>query len=283
MTAEELERALEAVPEGATVEHSERKRADLGTRGGAPQPLLRVVRRRLVPWPTDPPVPTPIAELPLEERERERMEWERRDQQQWVDRCNVAAALPSTFPSWLWANTEDPEVKGRIAPRILAAAQRWTPSAGNLVLTGPTGCGKTAGAIATCRRSRTDVARAAAGTDRADREARAAAERQLAELQGWRWITGHEIARARREASLGVGLPEPIAKAMQARVLVIDEIGQETPTSELWEVVDARYAAGLATIATTGLTPAQFRDKYGTALWRRLADRGSVIDARSQG
>src|SRR5690606_9469681 len=93
-------------------------------------------------------------------------------------------------------------------------------------------------------------------------------------LAQFAWTTGHALVRARREHGLGDGDAPLIAQAMRASVLVVDELGAEPASEVPFEVVDWRYASGLPTLITSGLTSTGFRERYGDALWRRLTEHG---------
>jgi len=66
---------------------------------------------------------------------------------------------------------------------------------------------------------------------------------------------------------------------MDATVLVLDDLGNEPADSVIFEVVDRRYRPGKPVIVTPGMSPAAIRERYGDALWRRLSERGAVVEA----
>jgi hypothetical protein len=186
--------------------------------------------------------------------------------------------LPGGFG---WATYTNPEfaqiIRGK---RLLRAGQKWQPGPANLalVLSAATGEGKTAVACAVCVRLRSALVDGALEVDASNPYARREAKARFEESRRWHFVTGFELAQARRQASLGTGEAPAIQKAMKAPLLVLDEVGHEPQTDPvIFEVADARYRNGLPTIVTTGLRPAQFRDRYGDATWRRFTERGALV------
>lgn len=89
------------------------------------------------------------------------------------------------------------------------------------------------------------------------------------------FIHARELASAERRHSLGAGYAPEIARAREARVLYIDDVGAEEQrdVGVLQEVIDHRYRKGLATFVTTGLRQSELQDRIGAAYIRRLAEQ----------
>lgn len=136
------------------------------------------------------------------------------------------------------------ELEGRLGATLkgsLRGAQ--TPCA---LLLGPTGCGKTSGALylTALARNRTVVVRA------------------------------RDLSNAERRHPLGQGLPPEIARAQDATYLVIDDVGSEgNDPHSIQDVLDVRYSSGRAVIVTTGLTMTELTAHIGPAYVRRIVDQ----------
>jgi hypothetical protein len=182
-----------------------------------------------------------------------------------------------TIPPWAWADVDNPLYFERVqAPRLRAAAQRWTPEGGPLLLLGPSGIGKTSTAIAIAHR----LISAAESVARHVGSTRCAAFQLAARI---RWISALELARARRNHPLGRGECGEWTEASRARLLVLDELGQEQADPRwLLELLDARYARsteGFVTLSTSGLTHDALLARYGSGAWRKLAEPdGTIVD-----
>ena len=177
-------------------------------------------------------------------------------------------------PRWPWARAGQPDfLKNVPHSRLQGAAAKWLPIHGNLALLGVTGCGKTATATAIVHRL---AAQALAAAQKGDRSTWQSLE--------FVWTSGPELATARRKFKLGDGDAPLVQRASEVAVLVIDELGYEVMLdTTVAEVVDARYRAELPTIITSGLTVDQFRGRYGDATWRKIAQRGAVIETWGAG
>ena len=169
------------------------------------------------------------------------------------------------LPPWSWARLSDATFAERVRSKYRDAAQHWSPIA-NLVLCGPTGVGKTAAAIATCKRLAFEALK-----DDALYKA----------ILGLRWVDSSELALARREHPLGHGEAPLVRMASHCPLLVLDDLGNELDTPEgrdsIWRVLAERYAHQRVSIITVGLSPRAARARYGDALWRRMTERGDVI------
>jgi hypothetical protein len=95
------------------------------------------------------------------------------------------------------------------------------------------------------------------------------------------WTTGFRLVSAHRAHPLGQGQAPLIARATRARVLLLDEVGQEsTAEGVVNQLLDERYQdEDLVTLVATGLPPREFAKRYGAAAWRRARERSRVIDA----
>jgi DNA replication protein DnaC len=149
----------------------------------------------------------------------------------------------------------DPEARRRA--EAFASAP---PPCLTLLLTGPTGAGKSTLAAAVVRRLR---------------------ERGPVPVV---WLDVRDVALARKRHGLGDGEPPLIEQAFDADVLVLDDLGKEREmrVDEAYEVsrlLDLRHAAaGRLTIATTELPvaaperPMDITRAYAPAIVRRLAE-----------
>jgi hypothetical protein len=157
--------------------------------------------------------------------------------------------------------------------RLRAIAQRYNPREhGSMGLLGPAGCGKTVTAAAVATRLCTEAVDAYGG-----------AERDSSKLE-WAarilWTTAAELCSARRQHRLGEGEAPTFKRAETAPLLMLDEVGQEIADDRwLLELLDVRYASGLPTLSTSGLTRAQLEGRYGSGTLRRLVEpNGRFID-----
>lgn len=180
-----------------------------------------------------------------------------------------------TAPRIDWARLGDPTLlkilEGR--PKLQEAAENWHPKDGNLAALGLTGTGKTVAVRATLHRL---ICVAIKEAMAADENAGTPALVQI--MGGLHWTTAHALANARRQHGLGEGEAEPIERALGASLLVIDELGFEPQhDSALFEIVDHHYIRGNSIVVTSGLRPAEIASRYGDAFWRRIAERGTVV------
>lgn len=175
-----------------------------------------------------------------------------------------------SLPRWPWARFGDRlfSERTKLAPAMVIAAKAWTVRVGNLLFSGPTGIGKTSIAVAMLHRLH----------DRAVERDASDAEQRLA--SGARFITGHELVAAKRAHPLGRGLAPIVAEAVDATVLLLDELGFEPQDEATFFVVDERYRKGRPTIVTTGLDLAGLCAKYGDAWVRRILDLGELFEEK---
>lgn len=198
-------------------------------------------------------------------------------------RARLAEAV-ATLPPWPWCRFGDPVFAERTAGRatrrhgtevadVVAAdaARAWRRAHGGLVLCGPTGTGKTSLMVAIGYQ----LVEAAM--------AESAAPALVDFAAGIRFADASDIARARRGWPLGKGDPPELTEAMEATLLLLDEMGREPlgdPT--LFELFNYRYRKGLPTVTTSRLTRDDMKrpDRYGTDGARRLLDTGVVLELK---
>jgi len=173
------------------------------------------------------------------------------------------------LPPWQdWATFEGLDRHPGIDRTLYAAAKGWKRRAGNLLMLGPTGIGKTALAHAIARR----ILSTAINAKELD-------ERDQHFACNLRWYAASKLAVARRQAPLGEGEASAVDNASRASLLVLDELGFEVSTDvTLFDVIDARYVRRAPTIVTCGRSAASLAERYGSAFVRRLVELGSVVD-----
>lgn len=166
---------------------------------------------------------------------------------------------------WDWARYGDPiyEAIAAKTPALHAAVKEWRRRSGSMALLGwVTGSGKTAAVVALAHRM-LDAARdnpAIGGDD-------------LWFAAGIRFVPAIDLATARKEHRLGAGEPPLLEAAVDARLLILDELGYleaRHDITAIQEVIDARYRAARPTIYTSGATKAQLAEVYGHATVRRI-------------
>lgn len=170
------------------------------------------------------------------------------------------ATVPSRLlePAAVAALAGCPEI-----PRRVAAS--YDPEAhGALVLTGESGKGKSLSM------------------------AQAALRLASAGRRGIRWYNVSKLVQALRSHRYGHGDCPEVHDAIHARWLILDELGWEQgePTA-LLDVLSARYDMGRVTCATSGLTEAELKARYGDALLRRITEsnknhRGNVTSCSAK-
>lgn len=167
-------------------------------------------------------------------------------------------------PYWEWARFENESFRKRSSRKITSAVERWSPSEGGLIVSGPTGRGKTGAIVAWLYRMRDGaIAKARAG--------------EKASIVPFAFVSGPELSGSRRRWKIGQEAPI-VRHAIKHGVLFLDEVGFEPLSEELFFTIDHRYRLGAPTVITTGLRPKEFRDRYGDALYRRVAEGGAVVE-----
>jgi hypothetical protein len=100
------------------------------------------------------------------------------------------------------------------------------------------------------------------------------------------WLDAIVATDAEKRYRLGSGDPELLVEAYRAEWVVIDDIGRSTSPALVESVLARRYQAGLATIATTGLTRQQLSEHIGAATVRRILEfqgqKGLLVDCHGR-
>jgi len=138
-------------------------------------------------------------------------------------------------------------------------AEHWCPSSGNLLLTGPSGLGKTRAAAALVRRL------LRLGSERGG------PDWKLVSRMVWAWVP--ILERKRREHPMGRGEAPEVDQAMTASLLVLDDFGQGQYVEATRDVLEERYSAGLPTVTTSGFMVAQLSERFPMVV-RRLLETG---------
>lgn len=177
------------------------------------------------------------------------------------------------LPEWPYARLSNPAWAKLVDAALLLAARKWNGARGLVFAGHPSGAGKSSAIVAAVH------ARHAAAIAAIERGA------EPPELPRVRWVSMLGLLAARRSQSLGDDDPRPLTTAKTIPVLVIDEAGFEgfdgLSIPLLFDMVDARYCrAELVTCLTTGLTSEAFSARYGVQVWRRLAERADVVEAK---
>jgi len=165
-------------------------------------------------------------------------------------------------------------LEARISPRMLEAVLGWRWGAGNLVLMGETGSGKTSAAAHLVRRLC------------AEGVARGGVQFELCQMI--RWQGCRELSEVVRETRLGTGVPEAITASQNARLLILNDLGGHDDRKTLERILDERYERGWPTVTTTGMRAKgrlSIEEQLGDALARRLfechGDKGVFVEVWS--
>lgn len=208
--------------------------------------------------------------------ERQRRQWEE-SVRGWGNKA--FAVLPS------WEHLQNPKLFAEKVTdrRVVAIAERWTPSKGSLLLLGPSGSGKTSAMARALIRLRAERVQELLAKPK-DQQAAS----DLDEIARMTWTGALDIYRSLKGHRLGSGEePEALALAAAAPITVVDDVGQEPDriAPEIFDLVDRRYARKRPTIITSGLTEPAFVQRYGDAFFRRLTEDGVgfLIDAHPKG
>jgi hypothetical protein len=107
----------------------------------------------------------------------------------------------------------------------------------------------------------------------------ARAELDTKRLLGMRWVSSHKLAKARAGQPLGEGESPLVEMALDASVLVLDELGGEDPryASAVGEVLFERHAQALPTWVTTGVGNKEIATRYGGGIARRVFEGAAVF------
>ncbi len=170
-----------------------------------------------------------------------------------LDEARARGVAIATIPKrYAWARLEAPELSARVQARdALPDVVRRILGATRVIFAGPSGSGKTSLACA-CLRHR---------------------------LPHGVFITSFRLGVARSQAALGQGEPLDVERAMNAPLLLLDEVGGEvkTATNAVRDVLFARHDADLPTWITTGFTSRQLAETYGDGALRRIIEDAYVV------
>lgn len=156
-----------------------------------------------------------------------------------------------------WAEFGSADLVKRVSRRVAVEESRAAARQPRVVWLGPAGSGKTSLACA--------------------------ALREWVAVDGPRpvaFATSYELARARSKHALGAGEPEIIDRALDARLLVLDDLGEGEPAhgSAVAEVIYEREAHDRPTWITSWRDPSAVARLYGDGIARRVFERATIID-----
>lgn len=102
------------------------------------------------------------------------------------------------------------------------------------------------------------------------------------ESPGVMYVPAASLERARIEHPAGRGEAPLVHRAMTAPLVLIDDLGQDKPTSisAIEAVLLERHNAELPTWVTTGLTESEIEARYGAGVSRRLTEKGTALVVR---
>lgn len=222
-----------------------------------------------------PPCWVEVKDLRAQQQERDRaaaIELEVQRVESWFNNCarRGDAHWRATAPLWHWARFDNADYCGRVSPKLLRAFATYDGTE-SLVVSAKTGGGKTSLTVAWLCRLR-------------ERAEQAVRDGKKPYKPNFMFVSGPELAGARRRWELG-SESKLVETACDVGLLILDELGFESPGEEIFFVVDARYRNGAPTIVTTGL-PIESRDpnapsfvkRYGAALLRRLLEPGQLVE-----
>ncbi len=98
-------------------------------------------------------------------------------------------------------------------------------------------------------------------------------------IHGYRWVSSHQLAKARAGHSLGDGESPLVESALKATLLVLDELGGEDPryASAVAEVLYERHEQARTTWVTTGVGSKEIASRYGGGIARRVFEGAAVF------
>lgn len=93
------------------------------------------------------------------------------------------------------------------------------------------------------------------------------------------WVSALDLERARAEHRLGDGEAMLVTRAINAGLLVIDDLGAESPRAAdvIAHVIHTRHDDEAATWVTTGLSAADIASRYSGGVERRLYEGAAIV------
>jgi DNA replication protein DnaC len=94
------------------------------------------------------------------------------------------------------------------------------------------------------------------------------------------FLPAYELARAASEHSLGEGKSPVVQRALEASLLILDDLGAEPKihNSPVPDVIYQRHARPeLQTVITTGFDDAVLEGRYGQGIARRIFEDAELI------
>lgn len=198
----------------------------------------------------------------------------------------------SSLPPWEHAVVGS-EVFEKMPTRLKQFALKW--ASGSTLMVGPSGIGKSTSAAAMARRYVTELAEAARVSKTIRVRIRSSDPLYPHDIESMgpsdgrilstriTWTTGFRVSTARKNSPLGAE-PKLISDVKSTGILLLDEIGFESRdsdvSSDLFDVIYARYESRLPTIVTSGMRVESLISRYGDGLVRRLTEEkiGRLID-----
>ena len=172
-------------------------------------------------------------------------------------------------PRVFWGLSDETALS-KMRDRIKRTVLEYKPTE-PLLLLGPTGTGKSMGAMVALRRavrSRELCVRSPGNV--------------VFPFPKVVWVSAIDLAHADRRHRLGDGAPDVVASAIAADFCVLDDLLWGSQDDSLLEVISGRYNAGKPTIATAGSPYAELVARLGDAAVRRLVEcrgvKGTLLD-----
>jgi hypothetical protein len=197
----------------------------------------------------------------------------------------IATVIRNTFergPSAM-AALDDPKIASLLPAKLAALTKQYATSDGNRIIVGPTGIGKSLALVALGKRlarERVTEAVAKVVNDAGGNPLRYQLQ-CVSTHEPFAWFRATDLAKARREHSLGDGDAPLVVAAKSEYVVAIDDLGWESQSdAAIPEILASRYDAKRVTLITSALTPMELQTRYGAAVVRRALgdpETGKVI------